>query len=95
MKNNILCSAFGILSMTNALLLSTAPSDHGRPSDYKGTGGGFLDLNSTFGFVVFLIVGVLCIAIFAGLSNSEDKSEKGCAILVALLLVIGCLIKCS
>lgn len=84
-----------VLSLT-VMNLSAEPSDYGRPSDYSNSGSSFLSLDSTFGFILFLVIGIFCAIIFLlGDSDKKDNNSKGCGFVILIMIILGCFLKCS
>lgn len=80
-----------VLSLT-VVNLYAAPSDHGRPSDYSDSSSSLLSLDSTLGFIIFLIIGIFCALIFFLI---KDKESKGCGFAILIMIILGCVLKCS
>lgn len=85
-----------IILLFTVVNLFAEPSDYGRPSDYNDSSSSFLSLDSTLGFIVFLIVGILCAILMFALGNSgkNDDNSKGCGFVIFILVVLGVVLKC-
>ena len=81
-----------VLSLT-VMNLSAEPSDYGRPSDYSDSSSSLLSLDSTFGFILFLIIGIFCSIIL--FSDKKDKNSKGCGFITLIMIILGLVLKCS
>lgn len=83
-----------VLSLT-VMSLSADPANYGRPSDYSNSSSFSLTLDSTFGFILFLIIGIICAIIFFSLGNSdkEDNTSKGCGFVIIIIIILGFVLK--
>ena len=81
-----------VLSLT-VMNLSAEPSDYGRPSDYSDSSSSLLSLDSTLGFIIFLIIGIFSAIFF--FSDKKDKNSKGCGFFILIMIILGCVLKCS
>lgn len=84
-----------VLSLT-VMNLSAEPSDYGRPSDYSDSSSSLLSLDSTLGFIIFLIIGIFsAIFFFSDKKDKKDKNSKGCGFFILIMIILGCVLKCS
>lgn len=81
-----------VLSLT-AVNLYADPSDYGRLSDYSDSNSSLLSLDSTLGFIIFLIIGIFCAIIF--FYDKKDKNSKGCGLAIVIMIILGFVLKCS